>query len=80
MLFRSAQNPLLGAKLEMLLNGGEAPYLSKPDNMTVTKNGVIIIQEDPGNNAHVSRIVAYQISTGKLVPIAEFDKPTIISK
>mgnify|MGYP003334893069 FL=1 len=72
--FKDAQNPLLGAKLEMLLNGGEAPYLSKPDNMTVTKNGVIIIQEDPGNNAHVSRIVAYQISTGKLVPIAEFDK------
>ena len=72
--FKDAQNPLLGAKLEMLLNGGEAPYLSKPDNMTVTKNGVIVIQEDPGNNAHVSRIVAYQISTGKLVPIAEFDK------
>ena len=27
--FKDAQNPLLGAKLEMLLNGGEAPYLSK---------------------------------------------------
>ena len=72
--FNDAQNPLLGAKLEMLLNGGEAPYLFKPDNMTVTKDGVILLQEDPGNNAHVSRIVAYQISTGKLVTIAEFDK------
>ncbi|MEY4422593.1 MAG: hypothetical protein RL581_1131 [Actinomycetota bacterium] len=72
--FKDAQNPLLGAKLEMLLNGGETPYLSKPDNMTVTKNGVIMIQEDPGNNAHVARILAYQISTGKLVPVAEFDK------
>lgn len=72
--FKDAQNPLLGAKLEMLLNGGEAPYLSKPDNMTVTKDGVIILQEDPGNNAHVARIVAYQISSKKLAVIAEFDK------
>jgi len=72
--FEDAQNPLKGAKLEMLLNGGEAPYLSKPDNLAVTKNGVIVLQEDPGNNAHVSRIVAYQISTGKLAVIAEFDK------
>lgn len=72
--FKDAQNPLLGAKLEMLLNGGESPYLSKPDNLAVTKSGVIMIQEDPGNNAHVARILAYQISTGKLVPVAEFDK------
>lgn len=72
--FKDAQNPLLGAKLEMLLNGGEAPYLSKPDNMTVTSNGVVVIQEDPGNNAHVSRVVAYQIATKKLAVIAEFDK------
>jgi hypothetical protein len=72
--FKDAQNPLLGAKLEMLLNGTEAPYLSKPDNLSVTKSGVITIQEDPGNNAHVARIVAYQIATGKLAVIAEFDK------
>lgn len=72
--FKDSQNPLLGAKLELLLNGTEAPYLSKPDNMTVTKNGVIILQEDPGNNAHVSRILAYQISTEKIVVLAEFDK------
>lgn len=72
--FKDAQNPLLGAKLEMLLNGGEEPYLSKPDNLTVTKNGVVVIQEDPGNNAHVSRVVAYQVSSKKLRVIAEFDK------
>jgi len=72
--FKDAQNPLLGAKLEMLLNGTEAPYLSKPDNLSVTKSGVITIQEDPGNNAHVARIVAYQIATKKLAVIAEFDK------
>ena len=35
---------------------------------------MITIQEDPGNSAHVARIVAYQIATGKLAVIAEFDK------
>lgn len=72
--FKDAQNPLLGAKLEMLLNGGEAPYLSKPDNLAVTSNGIVVIQEDPGNNAHVARVVAYQVSSKKLAVIAEFDK------
>ena len=55
--FKDAQNPLLGANLEMLLNGAENIYLNKPDNLTVTKNGIVMIQEDPGNNeigrAHV---------------------------
>ena len=71
--FKDAQNPLLGAKLELLLNGGEAPFLSKPDNMTITDNGVILLQEDPGNNAHVARVVAYRIKDGKLATIATFD-------
>ena len=71
--FKDAQNPLEGATLEMLLNGGEAPYLSKPDNMTITDNGVVVIQEDPGNNAHVARVMAYRISDGKLATLAKFD-------
>ena len=71
--FKDAQNPLEGATLEMLLNGGEAPYLSMPDNMTITDNGVVVIQEDPGNNAHVARVLAYRISDGKLATLAKFD-------
>jgi len=72
--FVDGQNPDKGAKLEMLLDGSEAPYLSKPDNLAVTENGVVIIQEDPGNNGHVSRIVAFRVSDAKLVVIAEFNK------
>ena len=70
--FKDAQNPLLGADLEMLLNGGESIYMSKPDNITVT-NGVVVIQEDPGGNAHVARVIAYRISDGKLATLAKFD-------
>jgi secreted PhoX family phosphatase len=73
--FKDAQNPLLGADLEMLLNGGEAPLLSKPDNITVTNDGkVVMIQEDPGNNALLARVLAYRVSDSMLVTVAQFDE------
>jgi len=72
--FTDAQKPELGAKLELLLDGTEAPYLSKPDNMTITKDGVVLLQEDPGDNAHVSRIVAFRLKDQKLAVVAEFNR------
>lgn len=71
--FKDVQNPTLGGKLEILLNGGEPLFLSKPDNLTVTKNGVILLQEDPGANAALSRIIAYRIKDGKMAVVAQFD-------
>ncbi len=72
--FKDVKNPLKGASLEMLLNGTEAPYLSKPDNLAIDEAGYILLQEDPGNNGHIARIVAYRISDGKLGVVAQFDK------
>jgi len=72
--FVDGQKPELGAKLELLLDGTEAPYLSKPDNMEITTDGIVLLQEDPGNNAHVSRIVAFRPKDGKLAVVAEFNK------
>jgi secreted PhoX family phosphatase len=72
--FVDGQKPELGAKLELLLDGSEAPYLSKPDNLALTANGIVMIQEDPGNNAHVSRIVAFRPSDKKIAVVAEFNK------
>jgi hypothetical protein len=72
--FKDAQNPAAGAEIELLLNGGESVYMSKPDNITVTENGkYILIQEDPGNNAILARIIAYRVSDSKLAVIAQFD-------
>ena len=71
--FVDGQKPELGAKLELLLDGTEAPYLSKPDNMTITPDGIVLLQEDPGNNAHVSRIVAFRPKDGKLAVVAQFN-------
>jgi len=72
--FVDGQNPDKGAKLEMLLDGSEAPYLSKPDNLAIAKNGVLLIQEDPGDNGHVARIVAFRMSDAKIAVVAEFNK------
>ena len=72
--FKDAQNPAAGAELEMLLNGGETVYMSKPDNMTVTDDGkYLLLQEDPGGNEALARVVAYRVSDGKLAVVAQFD-------
>jgi secreted PhoX family phosphatase len=72
--FKDVKNPLKGATLEMLLNGTESLMLSKPDNLAIDENGYVLIQEDPGNNAHVARVLAYRVSDGKLGVVAQFDK------
>jgi Bacterial protein of unknown function (DUF839) len=70
--FADVDNPQLGATLELLLDGSEAIGLNKPDNMTID-DGNLLIQEDPGNNVHIARIVAYRISDGATATLAEFD-------
>jgi hypothetical protein len=70
--FNDVKNPLAGATLTMLLDGSEAPYLNKPDNMDIDANGNLLLQEDPGNNDHIARVVAYRISDGKLGVVAKF--------
>ena len=72
--FVDGQNPTLGAKIEMLLDGSEAPYLSKPDNIAVTHNGIILVQEDPGGNDALARIVAFRPSDSKMAVISQFNK------
>ena len=71
--FKDVSKPLSGATLELLLDGSENIYMSKPDNIAVDSLGNVLIQEDPGNNAHLARIVSYRISDGKLATIAQFD-------
>jgi secreted PhoX family phosphatase len=70
--FVDVNKPFLGSTLELLLDGSEDIYMSKPDNITVDALGNVLIQEDPGNNAHLARIVSYRISDGKVGTIAQF--------
>ncbi len=71
--FKDVDRPWLGGTIELLLDGSEAPYLNKPDNMGIDGKGNLLIQEDPGNNAQLARMVAYDVKTGDRGVVAEFD-------
>jgi Alkaline phosphatase PhoX len=71
--FDDIERPELGGTLTLLLDGSEAPFLNKPDNMAIDDEGNLLIQEDPGNNVAVSRIVAYRIADGARGVLAQFD-------
>jgi hypothetical protein len=52
--FNDASNPAAGGTIRMLLDGTEGQQML--DNMTVTKDGKVLLQEDPGNQAHLAKI------------------------
>lgn len=67
----SIEDPAKGGTLTLLLDGSEG--LVSPDNLDIDRSGNILIQEDPGNNPHVARIMAYRIEDGALATLATFD-------
>ncbi len=69
--FADVKNPALGGTVEMLLDGTEGQQMM--DNITVDRTGHVIIQEDPGNQAYLSRMWSYAIGTDTLSLIAEVD-------
>lgn len=70
---RFVDRPELGGAIELMLDGSEAPYLNKPDNVGMDDKGNFLIQEDPGNNAQLARIIAYDVDTGARGVAAGFD-------
>jgi hypothetical protein len=76
--FADIENPSAGATLTLLLDGSEVigegeSRMNKPDNLTIDTHGNLLIQEDPGGNDHLARIVGYRIADGALGVIARFD-------
>jgi secreted PhoX family phosphatase len=79
--FDDIEHPSAGGSLQLLLDGDESlgtgePLMNKPDNMGIDGHGNLLIQEDPGSNNHIARVIAYQISDGALAVLARFD-PTL---
>jgi hypothetical protein len=71
--FDDIERPQLGGTLTLVLDGSEPPLLNKPDNITIDGEGNLLIQEDPGNNVSLGRIVAYRIADGARGVLAQFD-------
>lgn len=76
--FNDVERPQLGGSLALLLDGSEEwssgeSRLNKPDNVTIDREGNLLIQEDPGGNDHLARIVTYRIADGARAVLARFD-------
>ena len=69
--FNDASNPAAGGTIKMLLDGTEGQQMM--DNITVNKDGKVIIQEDVGNNAHIGKVWEYDPSTDHLTQLAQHD-------
>jgi hypothetical protein len=69
--FNDPANPAAGGFATVMLNGTEGPKMM--DNITVSKNGSVFIQEDVGNQPHLGRIWRYNPVTGSLEIVAEHD-------
>jgi Bacterial protein of unknown function (DUF839) len=76
--FANVEKPQLGGTLELLLDGTEEwgtgeSRANKPDNMMIDSSGNLLIQEDPGGNDHLARILSYRIEDGARGVVARFD-------
>lgn len=69
--FKDVANPSLGGTITAVLDGSEGPKMM--DNMTMDKNGKILIQEDPGNQDYVAAIWKYDANTDVIEKVAEHD-------
>lgn len=69
--FVDARQPQLGGTIDMLLDGSEGQHML--DNLTVTRRGQVILQEDPGNQPYVARVYRYDVATDTLQRVAQHD-------
>jgi hypothetical protein len=81
--FADVDSPTAGMTLTLLLDGSESwgageAGLFKPDNLTIDSGGNLLIQEDPGGNVHLGRIVVYDIDSGRRGVVVRFD-PALFS-
>lgn len=69
--FEDLSDPSKGGTLTMLLDGTEAHQML--DNITVSDDGRILMQEDPGNNPYLAKIWQYSPDTDELTLLAQHD-------
>ena len=70
--FVDPANPVAGGRIDLLLDGSEGPKMM--DNLCVSQDGQVLIQEDPGNvPAYLAKVWRYDLATGVLVEVAAHD-------
>jgi len=69
--FDNIATPESGGMIEMLLDGTEGHQML--DNITVTREGRVIMNEDPGGNAILARVWQYDPATDSLTGLGVHD-------
>jgi hypothetical protein len=69
--FTDISKPELGGTVKMLLDGTDGEVMF--DNIAVSADGKVIIQEDPGNNVRLAKIWIYDPVTDTASVLAEHD-------
>src|SRR5262249_40872441 len=64
-------NPAAGGTIEAVLAGTEGQNML--DNITVDRQGRILMDEDTGNAAHNAKVWLYDIATDTLIQLAKHD-------
>jgi len=79
--FNDIAQPQAGGTIEMLWDGlfdGDKS-VRMFDNITVTANGQVLLQEDPGNNAYLARIHTYDIAKKTLRTVVAHSSAFFVS-
>jgi hypothetical protein len=61
------------------LTGTDGAVARSFDNMTVTEDGKVVIQEDPGNASYIAKTWVFDPATGKVLQILESDRNRFIT-
>jgi hypothetical protein len=69
--FADVTDPTASGTIQLLLEGTEGQRMM--DNLTLDRAGHVLIQEDPGNQAHIAKIWQYDIRSDTLTEIAHHD-------
>ena len=73
--FNDSAQPELGGTMTELLDGSTGQDRHQMfDNMTVDRDGRVILQEDPGGQPTLARVWRYDIASGELRLMARFDR------
>jgi len=66
--FDDIESPEMGGFVEILLRGDEGHKML--DNVTIDRLGRILMDEDPGNSARISKVWLYAIDTRQFIQVA----------
>jgi hypothetical protein len=75
--FNDPSDPNAGGTVKLLLDGTEGQQML--DNLTVTKDGKVLLQEDPGNQSHIAKIWEYDPSSDSLTLLAQHDPDRFVT-